>query len=177
MNHNMRAFLLLAFILFSSSIAVAQSDPILPDRVKTPGDTLPVTKADVCTCNYTKRVRNVPDSVKRQLFADYRITPTPGGYEVDHLISLELGGSNDPKNLWPESYSGPNNAHVKDKLENKLHRLVCTDVITLEEAQKAISKDWIHAYNVYMDKPSPAFKCTSPRGAKRGRAKGMRRRR
>ena len=39
--------------------------------------------------------------------------------EIDHLISLELGGANDEKNLWPELYQGEIlNAYVKGQLEN-----------------------------------------------------------
>jgi hypothetical protein len=100
----------------------------------------------------------VPESVKKEVYAEYHITHhSKGQYEVDHLISLELGGSNDIKNLWPESYlTDPWNAHVKDKLENRLHRLVCTGKITLKEAQDAISKDWIAAYIKYISEPVKA---------------------
>ena len=74
-----------------------------------------------------------------------------GKYEVDHLISLELGGSNDVGNLWPESYvSVPYNARDKDKLENTLHRLVCTGRMPLETAQELIRTDWIKAYRMYV---------------------------
>ena len=49
--------------------------------------------------------------------------PTP----VTRLISLELGGSNSIRNLWPESYrTEPWNARTKDTLENRLHELVCS---------------------------------------------------
>ncbi len=30
----------------------------------------------------------------------------PYAHEVDHLVSLELGGSNDIRNLWPEPSAG-----------------------------------------------------------------------
>lgn len=170
MIHFHRVILAVTCIFACAGLCAAQSDPILPDRTKTPGDVMEgVTKADVCTCRYTARVRSVPASVRRQVFSNYGITPRPGGYEVDHLISLELGGSNDIKNLWPETYHGPNNARVKDKVENKLHRLICTNVITLEEAQRAIARDWINAYNRYMDTPAPVFRCTQPRGGRRER--------
>jgi len=109
------------------------SPPIMPDPVKTPGDTLSVTKNDICVPGYSKKVRDVPESVKRQVYASYGITShQPHEYEVDHLISLELGGSNSIKNLWPQSYvTTPYNAHVKDVLENKIHKLVCDGAIDL----------------------------------------------
>jgi hypothetical protein len=76
-----------------------------------------------------------------------------GGCEIDHLISLELGGSNDIGNLWPQPYFNDCNAHQKDLLENKLHELVCDadDSIPLAEAQLAISTDWISAYTKYVN--------------------------
>ncbi len=78
--------------------------------------------------------------------------PGPGGarYEVDHLIPLELGGSNDVTNLWPQSYVSTWGAHIKDELENRLHKLVCAGTITLPEAQDAIKTDWIKAYRKYV---------------------------
>src|SRR5579871_616744 len=77
----------------------------LPDPKMTPGDTLPVTADDVCVSGYSKKVRNVTEDVKKQAYAEYGITShRPHEYEVDHLISLELGGSNSIKNLWPQSY-------------------------------------------------------------------------
>ena len=71
--------------------------------------------------------------------------------EVDHLISLELGGSNDTRNLWPESYYGIWGARVKDVLENRLHTLVCDGKVSLREAQYDISHNWIKAYCKYMN--------------------------
>ena len=40
-------------------------------------------------------------------------------------MSLELGGANTSDNLWPQPYDGEWNAHDKDRLENKLHHIVC----------------------------------------------------
>ena len=104
----------------------------------TPGATLPVTVADISVPGYTKKVRNVPADVKRQVYAEYGIAShKPGQYEVDHLISLELGGSNSVKNLWPQSYlTQPWNAHVKDQLENEMHDEVCSGRLDLATAQR-----------------------------------------
>jgi len=127
----------------------------LPDPKLTPGATLDVTKDDICTPGYSKKVRDVPVSVKRQVYAEYNTKYVPHMYEVDHLISLELGGSNSTRNLWPESYNIYWNAHVKDALENKLHSLVCDGTISMETAQKAISTNWIDAYKTYFHTGAP----------------------
>lgn len=125
--------------------------PLLPDSKMTPGATLPVATGDICVSGYSQKVRNVPADVKQQVYAEYGITShQPGEYEVDHLISLELGGSNSIKNLWPQSYlTQPWNAHVKDKLENELHAEVCSGKVDLPTAQHDISTDWIAAYKKY----------------------------
>jgi Metal binding domain of Ada len=148
--------LFLTSLITTSAFAQLVS-PIVPDPAKTPGDTLAVTKADICVPGYSKKVRNVPESVKKQAYAEYGIAShQPKEYEVDHLISLELGGSNSLKNLWPQSYvTSPYNAHKKDVLENKLHKLVCDGVIDLKTTQKAISTDWITAYRKYVGTDIP----------------------
>jgi hypothetical protein len=93
----------------------------------------------------------VPIEVKRQAYSEYGIAShRPGDYEVDHLISLELGGSNSLRNLWPQSYrTRPWNAHVKDRLENELHAEVCAGKIPLKTAQRDIARNWIAAYKKY----------------------------
>jgi hypothetical protein len=138
------------FFLFSLASPAAMERGSLPDSRLTPGDTLRVTKADICTPGYTKVVRAVPSAVKRQVYAAYGRSRRKGVCcEVDHLISLELGGSNRLANLWPEPYDITWNAHVKDRLENRLHELVCTGQLDLATAQRAIATDWIEAYKRY----------------------------
>lgn len=141
-----------ALMVLLTCCAQAQQSPAVPDPNLTPGDVLEVTARDICVPGYSKRVRNVPASVKRQAYALYGITRhMDGEYEVDHLISLELGGSNSIRNLWPESYlTEPYNAHVKDKLENRMHKLVCNGALDLATAQREIATDWITAYRKYV---------------------------
>lgn len=78
---------------------------------------------------------------------------SPNKYEVDHLISLELGGSNSIKNLWPE----PGFPNPKDKLENRLHAMVCSGQISLLQAQHDIATNWVQSYRTLVG-PAP----TSP---------------
>ncbi len=120
---------------------------LLPDPDATPGATFQVTVDQLCTAGYTKGVRNVPEAVKAQVYTLYGATKAPGVCcEVDHLTPLELGGSNEVTNLWPEPYSPKAGARENDVLENFLHRAVCGGAMLLEDAQRQIAKDWYKAY-------------------------------
>jgi hypothetical protein len=111
-----------------------------PDTSCTPGATFHVSARKVCERGYSKRVRNVPTSTKNKVYDEYGVTShAPGEYEIDHLISLELGGSNSTDNLWPEKQPG---ARSKDKYENELHRQVCDGTISLKAAQRRIVRWW-----------------------------------
>lgn len=97
---------------------------------------------------YSRRVRNVSSSTKRAAYAEYGIAShTPGRYEVDHLVSLELGGSNSIANLWPEAAQPTPGFHEKDQVENYLHEQVCNGTISLQQAQHEIGTDWLTVYN------------------------------
>jgi uncharacterized protein YceK len=121
----------------------------LADSACTPGALLATgTKDAICKPGYAQSVRNVPDSEKNQVYAEYGIpSHTPGQYEVDHLVSLELGGSNVISNLWPELASPKPGFHEKDKVENYLHSQVCSGAISLKQAQIEIATNWLAVYN------------------------------
>jgi hypothetical protein len=131
----------------------------LPDSAKTPGEANPVlTQELVCSTGFrTGPYRNVPAALKSSVYKSYGMTrkdcrrACKRGCEVDHLISLELGGANTANNLWPQSYCGPWSAVKKDELENELHKLVCSGELTLEEAQTCISSDWKSCYMLHMN--------------------------
>jgi hypothetical protein len=122
----------------------------LPDRRCTPGSVDPaVTQATIgstiCRPGYTARVRPPSSETTRAkydvAYPAYGI-PQHDHSELDHLVSLELGGSNDITNLWPEVGSLPN---PKDKVENALHRAVCDGQVPLRAAQRAIASGWMNA--------------------------------
>ena len=125
----------------------------LPDPVCTPGATDPhvtQTTLDTTICRkggYTSTVRPpvaVSSTEKRSALRAYNDTAPITTYELDHLVSLELGGSpNSPHNLWPQPGGSPN---PKDKLETALHDLVCAHKMTLTDAQTAIAGDWVSTY-------------------------------
>jgi|SRR5579859_3569762 len=121
----------------------------LPDSACTPGAIFPnATQQQICVSGYTRTVRNVPFSEKDQVYAEYGIFHhSSGQYEVDHLVPLELGGSNDISNLWPEAADPTPGYHQKDKVENYLHDQVCSGAVALQDAQKEIATNWLAVYN------------------------------
>jgi hypothetical protein len=73
----LRAFVLLLFL--TRAVLSQQPKPILPDPKLTPGDTFDVTTQDVCVPGYAKKVRAVPAWLKRQAYAEYKITQYKSG--------------------------------------------------------------------------------------------------
>lgn len=146
-------FLFIFLFLSFSTVAFADA-PIIPNARLTPGMLDPnATVEKLCTTGYTKSIRYVPAYVKRRVFEVYGINPKSDSFEVDHLISLSLGGSNSIFNLWPQSYTTqPLNAYRKDGLEHRLHALVCSGKLDLRTAQYLIANDWVSAYKKYMNK-------------------------
>jgi hypothetical protein len=122
----------------------------LPDPRCTPGSIDPaVTQAGIrstiCKKNWTTTVRP-PEAQTERFKYDVAYpaygTPQSERTELDHLVPLELGGSNDATNLWPEYPPTPN---PKDKVEDALNAAVCDGRVTLSAAQKAIAADWLTA--------------------------------
>ena len=165
----------LLLLLLCLALPVLAKDPILPDPKLTPGDILPgVPVETIATPGYANGgahvaagARNVPESEKRQVFIAYfgAVPANPGAYEIDHCISIELGGSNSPRNLWPQSYSGLWNARVKDRLEDWLAADVratlkaaghAAATAKLARYQSEISGNWTNAYVRYLGDPARA---------------------
>jgi hypothetical protein len=116
----------------------------------TPGVAFAVGVARICVPGYASSVRDVSDAEKAAVYARYGVAWVPYQHEVDHLISLELGGSNAIRNLWPEPYAGRWGARTKDVLENRLHDLVCAGELALASAQHQEATDWVTAYRRYV---------------------------
>lgn len=134
----------------------------LPNPAFTPGVARDVTKEQLCTTS-TKLVRHTTAQTKTDVYAEYGITPRhalectgPGHacYEIDHVIALEIGGADVKENLWPQEYEvvptdptwQKNGAHLKDSLENRLHKNICDGTTAIADAQACIATDWIKCY-------------------------------
>lgn len=139
-----------------------------PDPKCTPGALNPaVTRATIdqtiCMSGWTGTVRpstSVTEPEKLASMVAYGAGGSPGDYEYDHLVSLELGGAvNDPRDLWPEPEGSPN---PKDGVENELHRMVCDGDMSLAAAQHIIATDWVSWADSHGYGGEPARRPTPP---------------
>ena len=134
----------------------------LPDPVCTPGAVnTGVSQGNIgttiCRSGYTASVRppeSMTEAAKYQSMAAYDSLGSVSAYEYDHLVPLELGGSSDVRNLWPELNSGSPSQfdstddfgeNAKDGVEDRLNSAVCSGEVALAAAQEAIAANWTTA--------------------------------
>jgi hypothetical protein len=129
----------------------------LPDPRCTPGSKNPDLTEEVLR-NPAFRTGCVRDSAtsetdKSAMYARYGVARPPDNRgvkqicELDHLVSLELGGADTLDNIWPQC--GPSKVvlreryfKVKDEVENYLARRVREGSMRLIDAQRGIANDW-----------------------------------
>ncbi|MGA7205825.1 MAG: hypothetical protein WBX27_14470 [Specibacter sp.] len=137
-----------------AGVVNAASGDYLPDPSCTPGAVDPaVTEANIastiCHSGYTATVRPPASATDRfkvaSLAAYWEVEDHT--VELDHLVSLEIGGANSASNLWPElnRVGATGTTNPKDAVEDTLHAAVCDHKVTLLAAQKAIASSWITA--------------------------------
>jgi hypothetical protein len=147
--------LLVAYLtLFTSAIAAAQTAQyrhngpvVLNDLTVTPGQIDPThDRAFLCSPAFrTGSIRNVTKSTKWKVCDEYGIARkecNKVNVEIDHLVPLEDGGTNDISNLWAQPRLPRPAALDKDILENKIKREVCAGRMDLPTAQHRLMNDW-----------------------------------
>ena len=156
--------MIISILVITSNAEAAPRDPGLPNPLATPGAINPLVNqaniySTICISGYTKTIRPssyFTNKIKHsQLDSGYNLKgdTNPSDYEEDHLVPLEVGG--DPtsvKNLFPQPWLVTWNAGKKDRLENKIHSLVCSGAITLATGQKVFMTNWILGYQKYVGK-------------------------
>jgi hypothetical protein len=140
----------------------AVDDPRLPVMACTPGsvrsDITDDTKAaTICDPHWSTSTIRAPksetDRLKTIAMVSYGVPASARATtELDHKVPLEMGGSNDVSNLWPErsDLSGQGFRNSKDDVENRLHAAVCGRIpglrpVPLRDAQIAIARNWVTA--------------------------------
>lgn len=97
----------LGMIVAHHSVCSPVSTPVpwtigpVPAPRLTPGVARSLSTSEVCTIRYSDDTRLVPASVRERIYQEYGIAGAEArDYELDYLISPQLGGTDD--NLWPE---------------------------------------------------------------------------
>ena len=141
----------------------------VPDPKCTPGAVNPTLTLKVLADPgfKTECVRDdaTSEDEKKQTYAAYNMTEPAKNSgesqtcELDHFISLELGGADTLDNIWPQC--GPDNVGLddrnfkrKDLVEDFLGREVREGRLSMADAQKGIVEDWTQ----FLDKAKDA--CT-----------------
>ena len=114
----------------------------LPNPAWTPGKLCSKDDRDYDGERYSERIphcrRNVSKETKVRVARRYGVDPADlSHYEIDHLIELNAGGSNDESNLWPQPL-GPDDAAAKDRIEDETYRGLRDGTMTQDEAIEKI---------------------------------------
>jgi hypothetical protein len=130
-----------------------------PDRRCSPGAYYSkLTRRLICAPGFrTGDIRDVPAAEKFAVEREYGLAPRHYGrtLEIDHIVSLELGGSNAIANLFPERANAHPGYRSKDRLENALHRIVCRGAMRLRTVQRRIAANWQLLYAQIFGVPPP----------------------
>lgn len=120
----------------------------LPDPRLTPGSVRTIDRRRICT-EAAGDERHVTTGAKRRAFEAYGVpSGRRGHYRIDHLISLTTGGDNTLSNLFVQP---ARESRAKDRLEVRLHAMICHHQITPTEAQRIQRHDWTAGYRAYVE--------------------------
>jgi hypothetical protein len=127
-----------ALLALSPAAPIQARDNMLPDPKLTPGK----------VAQNSEDRSGVTEEMERHVFNLYHIPwRRRPEFKVDHLIPAELGGADTTDNLWPQNLSiKPYNALRKEFLTQRLLALIASGKMTLTQAQKEISEDWISCF-------------------------------
>jgi len=135
-----------ACVMALPAIASAQ----LPNNMYTPGKADKVDVKQLCAATFESSVKPMADWQKSEALTRYGVRPETFNGDLEHLVPVSLGGTNDPDNLYPFHPQGEYTVEAKQHLAAKLHELVCDGKMSLKQAQDVFKKDWTKGYKQYL---------------------------
>jgi hypothetical protein len=135
-----------ASVMALPAIAAAQ----LPNNYYTPGKADKVDVKQLCAATFDSSAKPVADWQKNEALTRYGVRPESFNGQLEHLVPVALGGTNDPDNLYPFHGQGEYTQDAKQRLAAKLHELVCDGKVSLKQAQDVFKKDWTKGYKQYL---------------------------
>lgn len=121
----------------------------LPNSYFTPGSTTNASSKQLCAADFDPVGNPIASWQRTTALERYGIRPESFTGELDHLVPVALGGSNDPDNLWPMHGKDELTPEAKARLAMRLKQMVCDGKMSLKDAQNAFKKDWTKAYKQY----------------------------
>ena len=148
-----RAWTAAKLVAIATLIGILATAPVdacdvRPDKNLTGGAASIRTKERIAACGHAKKNRGQMQEREDEVLKRYGLPTGPHpDYEIDHLIPLCLGGSDDPSNLWPQPKRRTKeiwNAEEKQRLEDKVCKMVCdgNGKIDLAKTQEEFAADW-----------------------------------
>jgi hypothetical protein len=113
-----------------------------PDRRCSPGAYYSrATKAVLCSPGFhPSTLQHVTAAATRTVNAEYGLTGSSrAALKIDHIVPLELGGSNNVANLYPQR---PSANRLKKTLDSALRGRVCQGLISLAAARQQVAANW-----------------------------------
>ena len=130
----------LAIIVITATLAATgrSQERLVPNPKLTPGR---VARTE-------KERAGITLKLEQKVFARYRLPwERRIQFKIDRLIPTELGGADTLDNLWPQSVRArPYGTDRKELLTEVLLKKIRDGKLTIEQAQEAISRDWIDAF-------------------------------
>lgn len=118
----------------ATAATATKRTPGHPDPALTPGERIGVVgRAD-------RTPRPIPSEVRSAVLKAYGITAEDKRQVLCRLIPTSLGGTDSPKNLFPTT---PWFSDLKTRLDRRLTQLVAEGKMSVEEAEKELTTDWI----------------------------------
>lgn len=130
--------------LLKSLVLLALLPVVAAAQVANPAVMQDNIQQTICVSGWTKTVRPSLARLKRAYLHQAGLPSSDAAlYELDHVIPIEVGGApRDPNNLQLQKWDGPNGAHTKDVVENRIHRAVCTGRMTLAAGRACFVQGW-----------------------------------
>jgi hypothetical protein len=130
---------------------------ILNNLALTPGAATGATAKTLCAATAAGSAgafqadiaRSTAEASRQQVCSRYGLAPaqcTASLFEIDHLIPLALGGSDELANLWPQPYLPLPGAKQKGTADTWLLKQVCAGKITLGAAQRETRTNWYQVW-------------------------------
>jgi len=107
----------------------------------------------ICNTQWGTDARHVTAAMKNDAYRLYNAKKVAKRCcEIDHLTSRDVGGADDPSNLWPQPWA---EAHLKDRVETEAKKRICDGRAELAEVQRVMADDWTRLYTDWFG-PLPA---------------------